>query len=97
MTGVQMLATMTSCWGVAMALSPTLQIRTMLRTGSSEEVSVTYFAVLTAGFVLWGSYGAVIGEPVLVVPNIISTVFGLLTIGVALRLRGVSRRTAGPR
>ena len=64
--GVHLLATTTTCWGVAMALSPTLQIRTMLRTRSSEQVSVAYFAVLTFGFVLWGSYGAAIGEPVLV-------------------------------
>jgi uncharacterized protein with PQ loop repeat len=87
MNGVHMLATTTTCWGVAMALSPSLQIRTMLRTRSSEEVSVAYFGVITLGFILWGSYGAAIHEPVLVVPNVISTMIGILTIAVALRLR----------
>jgi uncharacterized protein with PQ loop repeat len=87
MDGVHMLATTTTCWGVAMALSPTLQIRTMLRTRSSAEVSIGYFAVITLGFVLWGSYGAAIHEPVLVVPNVLSTLIGLVTIAVALRLR----------
>ena len=54
---VSVLAASASAWGVLMGLSPVLQIRRMLRERSSREVSLGYFAILLAGFVLWISYG----------------------------------------
>src|SRR5258708_37166019 len=54
---VSLLAASASAWGVLMGLSPVLQIRRMLRQRSSREVSLGYFAILLAGFVLWISYG----------------------------------------
>ena len=78
-------ATMT--WGVAMAVSPAMQIRTMLRTKESKDVSVGCFAVLIVGFILWTSYGVSIDEPVLWICNTIATIFGVSTVVVALRLR----------
>src|SRR5438045_9177002 len=50
---VSFLAASASAWGVLMGLSPVLQIRRMLRQRSSREVSLGYFAILLAGFVLW--------------------------------------------
>jgi uncharacterized protein with PQ loop repeat len=82
-----MLEAVVSTWAVAMAVSPGLQIRQMLRTGESEDVSVGYFGVLVVGFILWVVYGFSINDMVLAIPNAIATVFGATTIIIALRLR----------
>jgi MtN3 and saliva related transmembrane protein len=44
-------------WAVLMALSALLQVREIVRRGSSDGISVGYFAVLLVGFALWFSYG----------------------------------------
>ncbi|MCW2961590.1 MAG: hypothetical protein JWM90_1977 [Thermoleophilia bacterium] len=77
----------TSVWGIVMAVSPAMQIRTMLRTGESKDVSVGYFLILIVGFGLWTAYGISIAVPVLWVCNTVATVFGVATVIVALRLR----------
>lgn len=87
MTNMEMLAGATSIWAVAMAISPGLQIRTMLQTKSSDDVSIGYFVVLVVGFLLWVSYGFSKEDPVLFVPNSIAAVVGVVTIVVALRFR----------
>jgi MtN3 and saliva related transmembrane protein len=80
-----------SIWGVAMAVSPGLQIRQMLRTGESEDVSIPYFAVLIVGFALWALYGLSIDSIILATCNSIALVFGTATILVATRLRRRAR------
>ena len=87
MTGMEILAAATSIWAVAMAVSPSLQIRQMLRTRSSEDVSVGYFLVLVVGFLLWVAYGWATRDPVLYVPNTIAVIVGTATIVIALRFR----------
>lgn len=87
MTGQDVLEGVVSTWAIAMAVSPGLQIRQMLRTGESDDVSVGYFAVLVIGFMLWVVYGLSIDDMVLVVPNSVATIFGVATIVIALRLR----------
>lgn len=82
-----------SSWGVLMAASPGLQIKQMLQTGESEDVSIGYFGVLTIGFLLWVVYGISIDSWVLYGCNSLATVFGIATIIVALRLRRRSRVT----
>src|SRR5579859_1487074 len=78
------LAVAASAWGVLMGLSPVLQIRRMLRERSSREVSLAYFAILLAGFLLWISYGIAAGNMWLVVPNSIALLVGLTLVVVAL-------------
>ena len=73
---VSVLAATASAWGVLMGLSPVLQIRRMLRERSSREVSLGYFAILLAGFLLWISYGIAAGNMWLVVPNSIALLVG---------------------
>ena len=90
---VSVFAAAASAWGVLMGLSPVLQIRSMLRQRSSREVSLGYFAILLAGFLLWISYGLAAGNMWLVVPNSIALLVGLTLVAVALRLR----RTRPPR
>lgn len=88
MEAQDVLKIVTSFWGIAMAISPGMQIRQMIRTGQSQDVSVGYFSVLVIGFMLWAAYGLSIDEPILWGCNSVATVFGVATIVVALRLRG---------
>ena len=81
------LAASAASWGVLMALSPLLQIRAIVRRGSSHGVSIAYFAVLCVGFCLWIAYGAAIGNVALLVPNSVALLLGLATIGVAAAYR----------
>jgi uncharacterized protein with PQ loop repeat len=74
-------------WGVAMALSPVLQIRRIRRRRSSDDVSVAYLVIVTVGFSLWVAYGITIRNAFLVVPNVVALLVGVTTIVVALRYR----------
>jgi MtN3 and saliva related transmembrane protein len=76
-----------AAYGVLMAISPLLQMRRMLETRSSADVSIAYLAVLEGGFALWVAYGLALGNWALVVPNCVALSVGLATIAVALRLR----------
>jgi uncharacterized protein with PQ loop repeat len=86
------LAVTAATWGIVMGLSPALQIRQMLQTRSSRDVSVGYFTVLNIGFVLWASYGISIPNAAVAVPNFVAFGVGSVTIAVALRLRAEERR-----
>jgi MtN3 and saliva related transmembrane protein len=81
------LAVTASSWGVLMGISPLLQIRRMLHERSSREVSLGYYAILLAGFLLWISYGIAARNLVLIIPNTVALLVGLTLIAVALRLR----------
>jgi uncharacterized protein with PQ loop repeat len=81
------LAVTGSSWGVLMGISPVLQIRRMLRERSSREVSLGYYVILLAGFLLWISYGIAAQNLVLIIPNTIALLVGFTLVVVALRLR----------
>ena len=74
-------------WGILMAISPSLQIRRILRHRSSRDVSITYFWVLLVGFVLWIAYGVVIDNWFLIVPNAVALTVSAATIAVARHYR----------
>ena len=80
------LAVAAAAWGVLMGVSPVLQIRRMLRQRSSRDVSISYFAVLLVGFVLWLSYGIAARNLALIVPNGIALLIGAGPIAVAVQL-----------
>ncbi len=81
--------------GLAMAVSPVLQIRRMRRTRSSNDLSLLYLSLLSLGFVVWVSYGVSIANWVVAGTNAASLTFMLVTILVALRYRrGGARRAA---
>ncbi len=84
-----LLAVVAGTWGVAMALSPMLQIRTVIRNRSSADVSLGYLSVLTVGFVLWFAYGVSIGNAALIVTNTVALLVSLATMGVVIRFRPV--------
>lgn len=97
MTNTETLAVLATVAGVLMAISPTLQIRRMRRTRSSNDVSLLYLSMLSCGFVAWLAYGWALGNPAMLISNTASLTFMLITIGVALRFRrgGVKRAAAG--
>jgi uncharacterized protein with PQ loop repeat len=84
---IEVLAFAAATWGVAMALSPLLQIRAIRAHHSSKGVSVGYQQVLLVGFILWLSYGIALGNLAIVVPNAVAAVVCLGTILIALRYR----------
>jgi uncharacterized protein with PQ loop repeat len=84
---VPILAVIASCWGVLMGIAPVLQIRRMLREHSSQDVSLGYFMVLLAGFLLWITYGIAAGNVALIVPNSVAFLVGTVLVTVAVRLR----------
>jgi MtN3 and saliva related transmembrane protein len=81
------LAVAAAAWGVAMALSPILQIRAIRAAGSSDAVSIGYQQVLLVGFLLWLAYGIALENFALIVPNTIAAVVSTTTILVVLRFR----------
>ena len=91
MSTMTLLALAASTWGIAMALSPVLQIRTMVARRSSRGISLAYLAVLNVGFALWFAYGVALGNVALVVPNTIAFLVGCVTLAVAVRLRCYAR------
>lgn len=94
MTTTDILAVFATIAGLAMALSPVLQIRRMRRTRSSRDVSLQYLGLLTLGFVLWIAYGVSIPNWVLVGTNTASFSVMVVTILVALRYRRGGSRQA---
>lgn len=90
MSTTTVLAAVAAAWGVAMAVSPLLQVRAIRAQGSSLGVSVGYQVVLLVGFVLWLAYGIASANVALIVPNTVAAVVSLLTIAVARRYRPVA-------
>jgi MtN3 and saliva related transmembrane protein len=84
---VTVLAFSAATWGIAMAVSPVLQIRKIVHHRSSRGVSLGYMTVLFVGFLLWLAYGIALGNWALIVPNTIATIVILVTMAVALRFR----------
>jgi MtN3 and saliva related transmembrane protein len=70
-----------------MALSPLLQIRRMVIRQSSADVSLAYLIVLQLGFGLWVAYGLAAANPVVVLPNSVASIVGVVTILTAWRYR----------
>ncbi|MCW2949940.1 MAG: hypothetical protein JWN41_953 [Thermoleophilia bacterium] len=93
MTGTELLGVVTSTWGVGMAVSPALQIRAMLKEEDADPISIGYFLVLVVGFILWTAYGIATHSWVLIVPNVISTIFGIGVIATALYVRRRTNRS----
>ena len=84
---VTALAFAAATWGIAMAVSPVLQIRKMVQQRSSHGISLGYPTVLFVGFVLWLAYGIALGNWALIMPNTIAAIVITATMAVALRYR----------
>ncbi len=76
-----------AAFGVAMGLSPLLQVRHMVARRSSADVSLPFLLVLLAGFVLWLAYGVALGNAALVVSNAVAIASYTVTTAAVLKLR----------
>jgi uncharacterized protein with PQ loop repeat len=94
MTITDALAVGATIAGLTMAIAPALQMRRMLRTGSSRDVSIGYLSLLCVGFLIWMSYGVALGNLPMMLSNTASLTFMVATISVALYLRRGSRGAA---
>ena len=84
---VTALAYAAATWGIAMAISPVLQIRKIVQHRSSRGVSLSYMMVLLIGFLLWFAYGVSLGNWFMILPNVIATGVIVATMLVAHRYR----------
>ena len=84
---VTVLAFLAATWGVAMAVSPVLQIRKIVRHRSSHGVSIAYMSVLFVGFLLWLAYGIALGNWAMIVPNVVAAVVIVATMAIAHHYR----------
>ena len=84
---VTVLAISAATWGIAMAVSPVLQIRKIVRHRSSHGVSVGYMSVLFVGFLLWLAYGIALGNWAMIVPNIVAAIVIVATMAVTVHYR----------
>lgn len=80
-------ATLAAVWGVVMAVAPALQIRRMIQTRSSRDVSTSYFLVLLPGFLLWVLHGLLNHDLALAIPNAVSLSTAVVLIAVATYYR----------
>ena len=87
MSTTEFLAAAAATWGVAMAVSPLLQIRAIRVHRSSEGVSIAYQQVLLVGFILWLFYGIALENLAIIIPNIVAAIVSIATIIVSLRYR----------
>jgi uncharacterized protein with PQ loop repeat len=84
---VEVLAVVAATWGVAMAISPLLQIRAIRAHRSSKGVSVAYQQVLLVGFILWMAYGIALHNWAIIIPNVVAAIVSIATIVVSLQFR----------
>jgi uncharacterized protein with PQ loop repeat len=82
-----MLALAAGSFGIAMGLSPLLQLRRVRIRRSSADVSLAYLSVLLVGFALWLSYGIALGNAALIVSNVVAQTTHVLTIAAVVRFR----------
>jgi MtN3 and saliva related transmembrane protein len=88
------LAILASGWGIVMAVAPLLQIRRILASRSSRDVSIGFLAVYVVGFAFWLAYGLSLSNSALVVANAVSLAVGSATLVVAVRFH--PRPSAAP-
>ena len=84
-----------SVWGLVMALAPILQIKRMVRQGSSRDISLGYFFLLIPGFLLWVAHGYATADIFLIVPNALAALTATMLIGIAVWLRQNPRPEEG--
>lgn len=74
-------------FGVAMGLSPLLQLQRMVRTRRSDDVALSMLGVLLVGSLLWLLYGIAHGQIPIIIANTAGLTAYISTLAVAVRLR----------
>jgi uncharacterized protein with PQ loop repeat len=89
-----LLGTVATVYGVLAALKTLLQTRQMLARRSSREVSARFLASYAGGYAIWLAYGLRTDSLPLIVVDSIGLLCAVLTLAVALSLRGSLLRRA---
>lgn len=69
---VDVLAVLTTCWGIVMGLAPMLQLRIIIRNRDAGDTSPSWLVILLIGLLLWLAYGVATGSAPLVITNAVS-------------------------
>ena len=75
-------------YGVGGALSVLLQARQMLARGASCDVSARFLGTYVGGYAIWLMYGFSLGNLPIISVHALGLVCGVVTLAIALRLRG---------
>jgi uncharacterized protein with PQ loop repeat len=96
MDTTQILAAMVGVIGVAMGISPLLQVRRMLQRRSSADVSLAQLSVVVLGTVLWTTYGLAISNLSVIFSNGVGVFTNTSTLLIALFLRRAAKAAEAP-
>lgn len=97
MTTVSAFGVLASVMGTLMATAPLLQLRRICLRRSAEDVSKAFIAVVCCGSASWLAYGIALGDPFMIVPNVIGVATNGATLLVAYRLTRRPRTRAAAR
>ena len=80
--------------GFVMGCAPLLQLKRMIRTRSSTDLSLPYIGLILVGSVTWTLYGIAIDNPSVYISNAAGILTTSATIAIGLHYRKVARHTA---
>ena len=84
---VSTLGASATAYSLAAGTALLLQVRTMLRRRSSQDVSLTFLGTTSGGYLIWLLYGLGIGSMPLIVSDAVGLACSLVAVAVAVRLR----------
>jgi MtN3 and saliva related transmembrane protein len=84
---VSTLGASATAYSLAAGTALLLQVRTMLRRRSSQDVSLTFLVTTSGGYLIWLLYGLGIGSMPLIISDAVGLVCSLLAVAVAFHLR----------
>jgi MtN3 and saliva related transmembrane protein len=76
----EILAVLTTIWGLVMALAPLLQLRVIIKTRDASGTSATWIGILLIGFLLWLAYGLVNHALPVIIANAASAVIAVVLL-----------------
>jgi MtN3 and saliva related transmembrane protein len=91
---IDVLAALTTCWGVVMGLAPVLQLRIIVHNRDAGDTSPAWLVILLVGLLLWLTYGAATGSAPLVITNAVSCTVLLVLLATIAAFRRRPRRTS---
>jgi MtN3 and saliva related transmembrane protein len=89
MSTTTLLGIAASTFGIVMAAAPLLQAQQIRRRRSSADVSRPFLGIIVCGAALWASYGVVLENWFIAVPNLLGVATNLLTLHLARRFMSV--------
>jgi uncharacterized protein with PQ loop repeat len=91
MSSTQILGVIATVSGLTTASSWCLQARRMLRTRSSQDVSIAWVSLILINVALWLAYSAALGVVPLVIANGYALIVAMPVLVIAVVLRAAKR------